>query len=102
MDIPDLSRAKLLDPPPEARLMAELAGGLRCIGCRQRIEDGWEYVIYEFEMVEGRPTATAKRFSVCGQCGVEEAIAEAATARTRLEVDWLRPDSAANGDPQQG
>lgn len=82
----DLSH-RIIEPSTAQRVAAEVDAGLRCGGCRRRIETGLEFGRMEFQTIRGSFAASVHRTFACGRddCDYHKKVG--------AEAHWMRPAS---------
>jgi hypothetical protein len=82
----DLSQ-RSIEPSTAQRVAAEVDAGLRCGGCRRRIETGLEFGRMEFQTIRGSFAASVHRTFACGRddCDYHKKVG--------AEAHWIRPAS---------
>lgn len=97
---PDLSKLRSVDPETAAKALvaAEMANGLRCHNCGQRIEDGWHVFLLSAVHGEKGIAVQTRRVAICirPDCMAYHDVAvEDATYEVPVQFVWYTEDPAA-------
>jgi hypothetical protein len=92
----DLSRRKI-EPSTAQRIKAEIEAGVRCGGCKRRIETGLEFTQFDFWQIKGAFAMSTHRTYACGRedCNYHIVAGREAHMMKPVSYRWL-PESAMN------
>lgn len=69
----------------------EVKVGMRCVGCGERVQKGWEFCKVTPIMQGNQPTLQVQSVVACDreECDFAEEAAKVSRARRRVEWEWL-------------
>lgn len=90
---PQLNVQPVEDTSEEGQIKAEIAAGLRCFGCKQRIVNGYEFKILRkmIDPIGGRRASRTDTAFACitPDCDYVFKCAEEATAARKIRNEWM-------------